>query len=261
MLLMNYAEHYEKLITRAKNRIPPSYFETHHIIPKCQGGDNNPSNLVKLTPEEHYLAHLLLCKMHPYDKKLLYAANVMTTGPDGKRNNNKSFGWLRRKMSELSKGPNNHMYGKKLTPQRKALSSHPGESNPFYGKQHSETTKKIISEKKKGSPGLVGELNGMFGKKHNAATKAKISENNPWKGSAGTGAHPNCGRKVSDEQKETLRKINIGRKFSEDQLHKWRRPKGPQTELTCPHCKKTGGASNMKRYHFNKCKEYNETVS
>ena len=27
------------------------------------------------------------------------------------------------------------------------------------------------------------------------------------------------------------------------------------TPITCPHCSKTGGHVNMKRYHFNNCKE------
>ena len=30
-------------------------------------------------------------------------------------------------------------------------------------------------------------------------------------------------------------------------------PPGPQQVLTCPHCGKSGGVSNMKRYHFDKC--------
>jgi len=30
-------------------------------------------------------------------------------------------------------------------------------------------------------------------------------------------------------------------------------PPGPQQLVTCPHCKKTGGVSNMKRYHFDNC--------
>jgi hypothetical protein len=30
--------------------------------------------------------------------------------------------------------------------------------------------------------------------------------------------------------------------------------KGPQQQITCPHCKKSGGTSNMKRYHFDSCK-------
>lgn len=30
-------------------------------------------------------------------------------------------------------------------------------------------------------------------------------------------------------------------------------PPGPQKLLTCVHCNKTGGVSNMKRYHFDNC--------
>lgn len=37
-------------------------------------------------------------------------------------------------------------------------------------------------------------------------------------------------------------------------LDRWKKPKGSQ-QLTCPHCQKTGGASNMKSYHFEHCKE------
>jgi len=30
-------------------------------------------------------------------------------------------------------------------------------------------------------------------------------------------------------------------------------PPGPQQIITCPHCMKSGGISNMKRYHFDNC--------
>jgi len=30
-------------------------------------------------------------------------------------------------------------------------------------------------------------------------------------------------------------------------------PPGPQQLVVCPHCRKTGGVSNMKRYHFDNC--------
>lgn len=40
-----------------------SYFESHHIVPRCLGGDNKKTNLVLLTAKEHYICHLLLIKM------------------------------------------------------------------------------------------------------------------------------------------------------------------------------------------------------
>jgi len=40
-----------------------TYFENHHIIPRSLGGDNTHSNLVLLTPEEHYLSHFYLTQI------------------------------------------------------------------------------------------------------------------------------------------------------------------------------------------------------
>jgi hypothetical protein len=38
------------------------YTERHHIIPKCIGGTDEPSNIVRLSAREHYIAHRLLVK-------------------------------------------------------------------------------------------------------------------------------------------------------------------------------------------------------
>lgn len=65
---MNYSKHYDNLISRAKARVLDGYKERHHVVPKCMGGDNSPKNLVDLTPEEHFLAHQLLVRMHPENK-------------------------------------------------------------------------------------------------------------------------------------------------------------------------------------------------
>jgi hypothetical protein len=102
---MNYHRIYGSLIERAKNRIVEGYTETHHIIPKCMGGTDEPSNLVELTPEEHYLCHQLLVKMHPEDVGLVKAATCMAATVSGRKN--KLYGWLRRKLSESMKGDNN----------------------------------------------------------------------------------------------------------------------------------------------------------
>jgi hypothetical protein len=47
--------------------------ERHHIIPKCCGGTNCRSNLVFLTPTEHYIAHRLLVNIYPDTIGLLAA--------------------------------------------------------------------------------------------------------------------------------------------------------------------------------------------
>lgn len=101
---MNYKRHYDLLIQRSNNRIIDGYTESHHIIPKCLGGNDNNDNLVDLTPEEHYLAHQLLVKMYPEHPGLIYAAMMMTIHTTDNRMNNKLFGWLRRKYSESKLG-------------------------------------------------------------------------------------------------------------------------------------------------------------
>jgi hypothetical protein len=95
---MNYTIHYQHLMDRSPKAKPKSgYFERHHIVPKCMGGTNKKSNLVYLTAEEHYVAHQLLVKMYPSNKKLAHAAHFM-----GITRGNKSYGWLRRKHSKAA---------------------------------------------------------------------------------------------------------------------------------------------------------------
>jgi hypothetical protein len=113
---MNYKKHYNRLCERAKQRNLDCYVESHHVVPKCLGGDESNDNLVKLTPEEHYVAHQLLVKIHPDHKGLVWAALQMSghsthTG----RANNKLYGWLRRKYQQIAKqrtGEKNGSYGR-----------------------------------------------------------------------------------------------------------------------------------------------------
>lgn len=112
---MNYKKHYDSLIDRGRNRNLEGYKETHHILPRCLGGTGDPDNLVDLTAEEHYVAHQLLIKLYPNNTELVWAAHQMTKHPNGKRNNNKLYGWLRRKNQKIAKqrkGVKNGSYGK-----------------------------------------------------------------------------------------------------------------------------------------------------
>lgn len=63
---MNYTSLYQQLINYRLNTPPDitDYYEIHHILPKCLGGDNSDGNLVKLTAREHFIAHWLLVKMN-----------------------------------------------------------------------------------------------------------------------------------------------------------------------------------------------------
>lgn len=101
---MNYNKIYQSLVERGKNRsLGEAYKETHHIIPKCMNGSNDKDNLVDLTPEEHYLAHLLLVKIHPKHFGLIRAAMIMSQKGNHQQNriNNKQYGWLRRATKDI----------------------------------------------------------------------------------------------------------------------------------------------------------------
>lgn len=104
---MDYAKIYQTLINKAKQRTVEGYSESHHIIPRCMGGSDTFDNLVRLTPEEHFVAHLLLMKMYPTESKLAFAAIMMTASSSNvKRPNNKCVGWLRREVARNMKKNN-----------------------------------------------------------------------------------------------------------------------------------------------------------
>ena len=77
-----YKKWYTLLIDKAilREKLAGEYYEEHHIIPKCIGGDDTAENLVYLTYREHLIVHILLCKIYPYSKKLAFAANIMLYG-------------------------------------------------------------------------------------------------------------------------------------------------------------------------------------
>lgn len=79
---MDYKRIYDNLIekgrSRGKDKKALSYYtETHHIIPRCMGGNNKDDNLVLLTYREHIIAHLLLCEVYPENNLLKLAVFKM----------------------------------------------------------------------------------------------------------------------------------------------------------------------------------------
>lgn len=139
---MDYQRIYNNLINRARNRILEGYSERHHIIPKCIGGSDQKSNIVSLTPEEHYIAHLLLVKMYefcPEYEKLLFAAHKMTSkSPFQKRSANKLYGWLRKRAIQAIK---NLHTGRKRTEKTRLKMS-----KAARGRRKSEEHKKNLSK-------------------------------------------------------------------------------------------------------------------
>jgi hypothetical protein len=182
---MNYQKIYDQLIDRGKSRVLENcYFETHHIVPRCMGGNDEKENLIDLLPEEHFIVHLLLVKIYPDESKLIYAANMMS---NFKKYTNKQYGWLKKKfiyfLSVNNSGENCHWFGK----------DHSGPNNPMFGrsvysvwldKYGKEEANKLLEEKSKNqSKSHLGEnhfLNKMsFEEKEEWLNKHRRGENSP----------------------------------------------------------------------------------
>lgn len=117
---MNYFTIYHRLITNAQTRkkVEDEYYEKHHIVPRCLGGNDSVGNLVALTAREHYIAHLCLIKMYPNNHKLVRAAIMMCCSSENhKRSGNRIYEWLRKKhqtvMKESQSGIGNSQYSTK----------------------------------------------------------------------------------------------------------------------------------------------------
>jgi hypothetical protein len=244
---MNYQRHYDTLIERARHRQVVGYVEHHHVVPRCMGGNDEKTNIVPLTPEEHFVAHQLLTKMYPDNKKLIFAAWGMT---QGKWRNNKKFGWLRKKRAEAQQGIklsesakkkiSESRIGKKLTDdaaqklheaRRKSGTSKETRmklSVALQGRPKTDHHKKALSDARKA-------LN------YTPELRDKLASNK--------------GKKLNEAQYQAFVMSNKGKKLNEEQKAKLRTPKGQQAQIECPHCKKQGGQSLMKRWHLDNCKE------
>jgi len=171
---MNYQAHYDRLISRAQSRKLEGYSERHHVIPRCLNGSNEADNLVELTAEEHLVAHEILVKLHPDNRKIIYAAFMMSMNIK----NNKHYGWLHRahgaSVSAIT-GKNHPNWGKQCTPEHKAkvVASLMGNTRR-KGIPHTDETKAKISAAIKAVP-LINGLHYNTGKTRTPEAKAKMS--------------------------------------------------------------------------------------
>lgn len=113
---MNYARIYAEFISDrlTKQPVKPAYFERHHIVPRCLGGGNEKSNIIRLSPEDHLFAHIVLAKIHG---GRLWAAVQAMCRLVVEQSDNRSrirervkFGYIKRSLAEyyrsILSGPN-----------------------------------------------------------------------------------------------------------------------------------------------------------
>lgn len=140
------------------------YFEGHHIIPKCKGGtgtitrSKNNSNIILLTPREHFLAHWLLWRIYK-DRQMALAFHKMMSSTKNTKRITSSRGYEEaREAFRLTNIGNQHGKGKtkvvseeqKLHMSKLMKGRYDGDKNPFFNKKHTEETKDKLRKSRKG---------------------------------------------------------------------------------------------------------------
>jgi len=167
--------------------------------------------------------------------------------------------------------PNMSMLGKKLSKEtrkkmsksakgRKTSDETKGKLRQInLGKTYSEEIKRKQSEIKMGHPvseetrekiriANSGENNYLYGKHPSDKARKNMSKNNAkyWKN-----------KHLSEQTKDKLRQINLGKKHTIETKNKIRSASIGKIQLIveCPYCKKIGGVNSMHRWHFDNCKK------
>jgi hypothetical protein len=182
--------------------------QKHHIIPKHMGGDNCNNNLIELSLDDHYTAHILLseCYDGKYKRENLASAIMIKgyldnsdklleyqTSLNGIGNPNYGNRWDVDKRNKASKRVSDYWSitdNKKKIQKPKSDSSKMGkydkngQNNPFYGKTHSDGTKQKLSELRKGikpSNTLYIEIDGIiYNGLNDASTATGINPTTIW---------------------------------------------------------------------------------
>ena len=238
-----YIDQYDKLINDAELRnwpihrhfIAPVYTEVHHIVPKCMGGTNDTSNLVRLTGQEHFNAHLLLAKAHPTVNGLVLAAKRVST-INGIKISADEYTALKENakvaISEQLTGIVRSTETREKIRKARLL------TNGFRGKLHTEETKAALSA------ASSGENNGMFGKKHTKVVCDNLSK-------------LHAGKKLSEDHKTKLKESHAsGWQQGQGAKDKMKGAWSQRPLLVCPRCgMQSKNVGNLNRWHFNNCKK------
>lgn len=151
---MDYEKTYNKLIAAAKMQQIDGYYETHHIVPKAEGGSDDTTNLVKLTARQHYIAHLLLAKI--YNDCAMHCAIMAMMMKTKSKSMDRDFHF------------NSRLY-EKMKLKRASLMS-----KKMKGRKRTEAFKQHMRVAMKGKN--KGHIPWNKGKKTDEATRKKISE-------------------------------------------------------------------------------------
>jgi|AntAceMinimDraft_18_1070375.scaffolds.fasta_scaffold56490_3 hypothetical protein len=216
---MNHQKIYENIIEEAKNenRIKHNgtYYENHHITPKCLNGLDEENNLVLLTAKEHYICHKLLTKIYPNDRNLATAFHYMTFGKNYYNQSGRDYEYARELVSNIPMSE---------------------ETKRKIGMASKQRVYKPLSNKTKE---LLSKLN--IGKTHSKETKDKMSLQRK-------------GRLKSEKHKQNISISHIGIKPTIESLKKNSESNKNSKKYICEYCGKITNGGNYNRWHGEKCK-------
>lgn len=202
-------------------------FEKHHIVPKSCGGSNDASNLILLTPREHFIAHLLLIHIYTGSSKykMIYAARRLAYRKDGTIViSARQYDYIKFHLrltpipSEIREKISNGNKGKKLSDEHKRKLS---QRVPFV---LSDESKKKISNSKKGVK-LTSEHRIKLSQSHKGkilSDEHKIKLSNALKGKRQTKeliekrTAAKIGKPFPEDAKRRISEKLKGRKISEE---------------------------------------------
>jgi hypothetical protein len=187
---------YHKFIDRLRNQVVDGYCEKHHILPRSLGGSDDPSNIIRLTVRQHYIAHWMLWKAYGgamavafdymsgikrYGSRLpSRTVEALKTDVSKRISERPVSAETRRKQSQAKLGKKltpahiekvrQTRIGKKMPPEfgKKVSKAKRGRGNGRLGCKMSEETKQRIGDAQRGA------LNHMTGRKHSPETREKM---------------------------------------------------------------------------------------
>lgn len=226
-----YTKWYNIIINNANIRKVTEYTEKHHIIPKSLGGTDENINLVQLTAREHYVCHRLLTKMTEGKQKSKMCLAIVYMSGKKKYTNASSrlVAKVRLESVELCRANKHSPTYKRIvsdTWKKEHSIRMTGAGNPMYNSVRPEEWRQQHSKR------MRGKNNHQYG------LKGKLSLN--------FGKEPVNKNKTLSELFGKNKALEISKRQSESAKNK---PK-----ITCPHCQLVGTTGNMKRWHYDNCK-------
>lgn len=219
------------------------YAETHHILPKCMGGQDNNDNLVSLSAREHFIAHWLLskCTVGNAKYKMLEAFSIFS------HNANRKLRMTSRRISALREA-------------NAAASSERNRGNEHWKRRpaHTDEQRENLSKISKNSRWVNNGVNESFTREHEyLRNQGWVYGRLEFSSECLEKMRVNAQNQVVTEQKrEKCRQANIGKPKNKESIAKGNetRKRNLSKRVKCEHCSVTTNPTSYKIYHGEHCK-------